>query len=183
MINYQRYAQDYRTHYIYIKCLSKLIDDSVLFSKLKSNDGGLPFLKKKENLIKLTKKSLKDEHKIVCMDNEYSYACTSWLPVKIYYLLFNQFLTIEYIIKGDEGIFSTSHINCIKNFTNKLENGEIEFSDSILNQVFDRSILNYRSGIAGANLSLNTDLDIIYKLIMKKVANYKLENWRRKKNF
>lgn len=171
--------QDYKTHYVYIKCLSRLINNCSLICNSRINDKKLPLLDKKKNLIRLTKKSLKDEYEIVCEDDEYSYACTSWLPVKTYYLLFNQFLTIEYIIKGDEDIFSTSHINCLKNFTKKLEKKEIEFSNSILNKVFDRSILNWKSEVPGANLSLDTDSEILYKLIMKKIAKYKLDDWKR----
>lgn len=171
--------QDYRTHYVYIKCLSRLIDGCFLIYNSRVNDKKLPFLKKKGNLIKLTKKSLEDEYKIVCADNEYSYACISWLPVKIYYLLFNQFLTLEYIIKGKEDVFNTKHIDCLKNFTNKLEKKEIEFSNPILNQVFDKSILDWKSGIPGANLSSNTEKKILYRLIMKITANYKLNDWKR----
>jgi len=174
--------QDYKTHYVYIKCLSGLINDCSLICNSRINNKKLPFLNKKGNLIKLTKKSLKDEYKIVCEDDEYSYACTSWLPVKTYYLLFNQFLTIEYIIKGEENIFNISHTNCLKNFTDKLKEKEIEFSNTLLNYVFDKSILNYRSKIPGANLSFDTDPKVLYRLIMKKVADYKLKDWKRKKN-
>ena len=60
---------------------------------------GLPDIDQKKNLIVLTKKSLSDEKKIVDIDKDYSYASTSWLPVKSYYLIFNVLLTVEYVIK------------------------------------------------------------------------------------
>ncbi|MCK9578227.1 hypothetical protein M0R01_01880 [bacterium] len=171
--------QSYKTHYNYIKCLSRLISGSTLKSNLSLTKDSLKFLDQKRNLIDLTRKSLKDEYGIVCIDNEYSYASTSWLPVKTYYLLFNQLLTIEYIIKNDKNVFNTKHIDCVNIFTEKLKTKEIEFSDPILNQVFDKSILSYSSKTSGANLSHKTKPDVMYKLIMKKIAEYKLKDWQR----
>lgn len=171
--------QSYKTHYNYISCLSQLIKGSSLKCTAVLTKDNLPFLEKKLNLIDLTKKSLKDEYEIVRIDNEYSYASTSWLPVKTYYLLFNQLLTIEYVIKNNKNVFNTKHIDCVNIFTEKLKTKEIEFSNPILNQVFDKSILNYSSKTSGANLSHKTKPDVMYKLIMKKMAEYKLEDWQR----
>lgn len=171
--------QSYKTHYNYISCLSQLIKGSSLKCAAVLTKDNLPFLEKKLNLIDLTKKSLKDEYEIVLIDNEYSYASTSWLPVKTYYLLFNQLLTIEYVIKNNKNVFNTKHIDCVNIFTEKLKTKEIEFSDPILNQVFDKSILKYSSKKSGANLSHKTKPDIMYKLIMKKIAEYKLKDWQR----
>jgi len=101
------------------------------------------------------------------------------LPVKTYYLLFNQLLTIEYIIKNDKSSFNIKHIDCVNIFTEKLKNKELEFSEPLLNQIFDKSILNYSSKKSGANLSHKTSSDVMYKLIMKKIAEYKLKDWQR----
>src|SRR5260221_2705750 len=88
----------FRTHHHYNRSLRLLIEGSTLsHSDVKRIvRGPIPLLDTKKNLIELTKKSLNDEANIVRSDQDYSYASTSWLPVKTYYLLFNVMMTIEY---------------------------------------------------------------------------------------
>lgn len=64
------------THYNYIHCLKALMGSSTLsFTNIRSvSPASLPELDNKKNLIDLTKKSLRDEARIVSMDKEYSYA-------------------------------------------------------------------------------------------------------------
>ena len=145
----------------------------------KLNKAKLPDLDSKKNLITLTFKSLKDEHAIVQQDRDYSYASTSWLPVKTYYLLFNLMLTIEYILLIQKTVFNCSHVKCIEEFTRKLEAKEVEFNEVLLNNVFDQSILKYKE-TTGANLSKRVSLDRRYTMAIRKIANYKLDEWKRK---
>ena len=91
--------QAYDTHLNYIKCLASLMSGTTLQYNNSLQKAGLPDIDQKKNLIVLTKKSLSDEKKIVDIDKDYSYASTSWLPVKSYYLIFNVLLTVEYVIK------------------------------------------------------------------------------------
>lgn len=139
----------------------------------------LEHLDTKRNLIDLTLKSLKDEYNIVQQDNSYSYASTSWLPIKTYYLIFNLMLTVEYILQIQKSVFSYQHIKCIEEFTRKLEAKEIEFSEPLLNNVFDRNIFKHKE-VSGANLSRRIGIDRRYTMAIKKVAKYKLEEWKRK---
>ena len=171
--------QAYDTHYNYIKCLCKLLRGATLSSSQSLAKIAIPEIETKSNLIKLTKISLRDEHEIVKIDEDYSYASTSWLPIKSYYLIFNILLTIEYIIKTQNTAFKLPHTSCIKEFTRKLETGEITFSEPLLNQVFDRSILNYK-GKAGANLSSRTGIEEMYKMTIRKIAMYKNNDWKTK---
>ncbi len=140
---------------------------------------GTPDVDGKKNLISLTKKSLIDEYKIVKIDKDYSYASTSWLPVKAYYLIFNILLTIEYIFKLQKNAFRLGHTACIEEFTRKLKAGEIQFSEPILNQVFDHSILTHVVK-SGANLSSRTSPNEMYKMAIRKIARYKLDDWKLK---
>jgi len=178
-INNLTERQSFDTHFNYIRCLSTLMSGAELRYKRKCNPSSIPSVNMKENIIKLTAKSLKDEYEIVQIDNNYSYASTSWLPVKSYYLIFNLLLTIDYLLKLQENVFQLTHSACVEEFTRKLKKGELEFSEKILNQVFDRTIINYREQV-GANLSTNVDLNRMFKMSMRKVANYKLEEWKRK---
>lgn len=176
---YERQAYD--THFNYIECLFYLTNGLTIkyVGGLKKAD--LPFLEKKKNLIYLTKQSLSDEYKIVQIDKDYSYASTSWLPIKSYYLIFNVLLTIEYIFKIQKSIYNTTHASCINEFTRKLSSGEIIFSEPILNQVFNKSILTYKIR-SGANLSRRTSMPDRYKMALRKIAWYKEEDWKRRNN-
>lgn len=171
--------QAYDTHFNYIKCLCSLTKDTTLQYKGSLRKAGLPDIDEKKNLIDLTKKSLNDEHKIVGIDKDYSYASTSWLPVKSYYLIFNILLTIEYIFKIQKGIFRLGHTNCVDEFTRKLKSQEIEFSNPILNQVFDQTILSHKVA-SGANLSLRTTDEDMYKMAIRKIAKYKVDDWKQR---
>jgi hypothetical protein len=88
-------------------------------------------------------------------------------------------LTIEYILIIQQSVFNWSHVKCIEEFTRKLGTKEIEFDIAILNSVFDQSILKHKE-ISGANLSKRISLDRRYKMAIKKIANYKLDEWKRK---
>src|ERR1700719_4583477 len=104
----------FRTHHNYIRSLKNLMSGSTL---VHANIGKIaqaptPLLEFKKNLIELTKRSLRDEARIVRVDKEYSYASTSWLPVKVYYLLFNEMLTIDYLFTLDPQSFKLGHGKC-----------------------------------------------------------------------
>ena len=143
------------------------------------NKAALPDLDEKKNLIDLTKKSLSDERKIVAIDQEYSYASTSWLPIKSHYLVFNILVTIEYILKIQKTIFRLGHSPCIDEFTRKLQTKEMEFSEPLLNQVFDQKILSYVVK-AGSNLSGKIAPSQMYKMAIRKIAKYKLDEWKKR---
>lgn len=171
--------QAYDTHLNYIKCLCNLVKGVSLKYTGSLRQGLIPDIDEKKNLISLTKKSLNDEYKIVQIDADYSYASTSWLPVKAYYLIFNILLTIEYVFKLQKTIFRFSHTGCVDEFSRKLSSGEIEFSEPILNQVFDQTILSHTVK-SGANLSSRTSPSDMYKMAIRKIAKYKLDDWKQK---
>ena len=170
--------QSYDTHHNYIRCLCRLVHGTILNATQTLNKAPIPLIDTKNNLVALTKRSLRDEFDIVQIDNDYSYASTSWLPVKSYYLVFNTLLSIEYTYKIQSNNFIMSHTGCIEEFSRKLRDGEIVFSQPILNQVFDQSILSYKT-TTGANLSGRTPEDEMYKLAIRKIAKYKVDDFKR----
>jgi len=177
--NLQKERQAFDTHYNYSDCLEYLTKGISIKILKNLNQASLIHLDTKKNLIDLTLKSLEDEYNIVQQDNDYSYASTSWLPVKTYYLIFNLMLTVEYILQVQKSVFNYHHIKCIEEFTRKLEAKEIEFSEPLLNNVFDRNILKHKE-VSGANLSRRIDIGRRYTMAIKKVAKYKFEEWKRK---
>lgn len=172
--------QAFDTHYNYADCLAALTTSLVIKFSGSLTSRALPYLETKDNLIRLTKKSLEDEYNIVQIDRDYSYASTSWLPIKGYYLLFNTLLTIEYILTGRENTFSLGHERCVENFTARLGRQEVQFSNSLLNKVFSGSIFNLREA-PGANLSRRISIDRRYQMAMKKASIYKRGEWQRRK--
>lgn len=171
----------YDTHFHYIECLCNLMNGVTIRYTGSLKKAATPDVDTKKNLIELTKKSLNDERKIVKIDQDYSYASTSWLPIKSYYLLFSILVTIEYIFKIQKSIYRLGHVACVDEFTRKLKFGEIIFSEPLLNQVFDQSILKFKVK-SGANLSRKTSKSEMYKMALRKISMYKLEDWKQKNN-
>ncbi len=179
VVNPKTEREAFDTHSNYIDCLSSLTNGLRLKYQRSLKHSELKKVDLKENLIKLTNKSLDDEYNIVKIDKDYSYASTSWLPIKSYYLLYHLLTTIDYIIKIQESAFSLGHARCVEGFTNKLTQGDIEFNNPTLNQVFDRKILDHKE-TTGANLSRRPDINRIYLMSIRKVARYKFAEWKRK---
>lgn len=167
------------THRNYAECLASLLQGASLAYTPHLSSHALPLLDRKENLIRLTKRSLDDERGIVDQDKDYSYASTSWLPVKGYYLLFNLLLTIEYVIHPEQAAFALSHTKCVETFTRRLKDGELAFDQPVLNRVFDGGIFQHQEK-AGANLSRAISLDRQFKMAMAKIADYKQDEWKRR---
>ena len=141
----------------------------------------IPLVDLKKNLIDLTKQSLNDEARIVRKDQDYSYASTSWLPVKTYYLLFNMMMTIDYLFTLDSASFKISHAKCSEKFTKRLSDKEIAFvQHQRLNIVYDKTVFFHREA-PGANLRAAIVSDQHATQAMKKIAQYKLKEWMRLK--
>ena len=168
------------THHNYAECLASLVDGASLAYTPLLHRHQLPLLDRKANLIALTKRSLEEERRIVDLDKDYSFASTSWLPVKGYYLLFNLLLTIEYVINPEPSAFTMSHAKCLRAFTKRLNDRELAFDQPVLNTVFDGAIFQHREQ-SGANLSRRIGLERRFRIAMAKIADYKEEEWKRQK--
>jgi hypothetical protein len=134
-------------------------------------------LKDKSHLIVLTKKSLDDELAIVQEDAAYSTASVLWLPSKAYYLLYHQLSLIEYLLTEDKTLLRMSHKFCLERFSDRLSKGELVFSHPPFNFLFDKKILEFKTQ-SGEHLRNDVLDDVMHKLIMKKVAMYKCEDYK-----
>lgn len=170
---------DFETHLLYVSLICRLSKKCSLTCHKKPTlkKEGLVAVKEKTSLIKLTKNSIDDENKIVEFDKEYSTASVLWLPIKTYYLVYHLMCVIDFLIKGDKKSLSSKHQENIENFNSMLENGELVFDKALLNQVFDNSILNFKTN-SGEHFKQSASDELIYKLIMKKVAKEKVENYK-----
>lgn len=170
---------DFETHLKYVKLLSRLSRGLSITCRfpaaLKLAD--LPKIREKSRLIDLTKQSIKDEHSIVQMDDEYSTAAVLWLPIKAYYLAYHLLCVIDYLLTGKPSMLRAKHGECVEHYSKMLANGSLQFSEPLFNQVFDKSILNFKTA-SGEHLRRTVADDVLYKLIMKKIANEKIASFK-----
>lgn len=177
--NSDRFAFD--THLNYINSLSSLTADLKIEYTNDVKKMAIPSYEKKKNIINLTLRSLKDEYEIINVDPEYSYASTTWLPVKAYYLIFNLLLTAEYCIRPNEKSFKISHTKLISSWNKMIKNGEVIISPSEIGIVYGPEIFDFKLP-KYATFRKGTAKEDLFKSAMKMVAKYKYEEWKSKIN-
>lgn len=170
---------DFETHLKYAKLIAELSENLKIATfpnpKLSALDIGK--LKDKIQLVKLTKISIDQEYKIVSFDKDYSTASVLWLPIKTYYLIYHLLCIMDCLLSGKMSSLTSGHHDCIKNFNDMLENSVIQFNKPLLNTVSDVNIFKFVTK-SGEHLKESAPNDVIYQLLMKKIANDKIENYQ-----
>src|ERR1700674_4423599 len=170
---------DYTTHYTYVSRLNRLsralVVTCTLTPKLRKSE--LQKAAGKLNLVELTWQSIKDELNIVDADEEYSTASVLWLPVKTYYLLYHVLSIIDFMMSGDLRSLTIKHGDFTDTFARRIQNRELILSEPRFNQVFDQNIFGFKE-VSGEHLRNDASDELIYTLVMKQIATYKLENQR-----
>lgn len=170
---------DFETHLKYATLIAKLSTGlkvtSSITPKLKASE--TQHLKDKIQLVKLTKLSLDQEYKIVALDKDYSSASVLWLPIKSYYLLYHLLCITDCLITGKLSSLTAGHHDCVDTFNQMLKSSQLQFTEPLLNSVFDENILNFKT-VSGEHLKSSVSDATIYNLIMKKVANGKIDNYK-----
>lgn len=175
----QTETQSFQTHLIYIQKLALLsrnlnlevntpIVDNVLTQEQ------IRKVEAKLKLIEMTKFSVDQELAIVRIDPSYSSSSILWLPIKIYYLNYHLLCLIDFFLTSKETSLSIGHKECLGEFSRRLQKNDITFSEPIFNQTFDKSILDFIVQ-PGSNLTMRSDNNEIFKLLMKKTAKESLE--------
>lgn len=174
-------GNDFITHLKYASCLAKLSQGLTfsLSTSLKPPIPNIGMLKNKLNLVKLMKKSLCHEYEIVTIDKNYSAAAVLWLPTKTYYLLYHQLSVLDCILTGDEKPLRIKHGECLKKFANRIKACELRFSHPLLNNVFDKDILEFKENRPGEHLSHKASDEFIFKRLMKLTGKYNLKEFKR----
>lgn len=181
---------DFITHLNYVKCLKTISDGLNLECKLDirgkiQNENRI--LKKKINLIKLIKRSLDEEYKMIELNPGFGEVCVLWIAIKSYYLIFNLLLVLDYFISASESSFNFTHYGLLKKFKDRLDNQEIVFSKQIFNINFNCFWIIKLNIRKGYNLKIfNVDLNESILQVLKKLVLYKIEDFQRKemiKNF
>ena len=176
---------DFRTHMNYVSCLNKISKDlsiSLLLNIKTKSDYDSKKLKKKLDLIKLIKKSLDEEYKFTIKNEEFAEIGSTWIAVKSYYLIFNMCLIVCFLINDEEKNLNLGHKNVLNNIKKLIKEKKIIFNKKEFNEFhICKEALKFR---LSKNESLRLDLEDNKRIssILKKIAEYKLENFKREEN-
>jgi len=124
--------------------------------------------------------NLEKEMEIIEELQDHSIVCSSWIPVKSYYLFFNLSLILEYLISGNEHVLKQeSHLGLLNRLKDRIKNKELIFSENCFNQIYTATGIDQWKFEPGNNLRtvLQIDRD---KQIVKKLLNYSKEEFRRR---
>jgi hypothetical protein len=179
---------DFSTHANYIEFLCSFSKNMTLefhqkiTNKIKSPSG---LIKQKARLIDSTIKSIQEEGKIIAENIGFARVCCSWIPVKSYYIIFNSLLILKYLITCDEKAFSSGHTELNNDFKGYLGKGELKFSQDFFNKVYTGKGIETMSAWtspSGESLKKGDFVkDFRYNHIVKKIIDYRKEEFRRVK--
>ena len=175
---------DFVTHHNYVMHLKALARNLSIDTSLKFKEKFIlpKEINKKLSLLRLTLKGIENESDVISENPEYSIICVSWISVKSYYLLFNMLCTLKLLINCDKKAFSCSHFNIINTFKGYLKRRELFFNNNEFNNIYKaEDILKWKAK-SGANIKRNSpDYAERFNQILKKLVNYKLEEFQRQK--
>lgn len=175
---------DFLTHSNYLEFLRNLSNDLSCSSTITppQNIPTSNLLIKKNKLISLTFDNLVAEMNSIDHFHDYSSICVSWIPVKAYYLIFNELLLLEYLLNGSTEWLTKGHSGLLDKFKEQIGNGQIEFSAHEFNKRFIPSAIEAWSIPVGANVARGTTSEIRQQEIIRILYRYSREEFRRVRN-
>ena len=171
---------DFDTHAYYLEFMREQSDSlkvkvNIKEKKLNNLDKSLVT---KVSLLKLTLKNIEAEKNQIDSYPEYSVVCSSWISVKSYYLVFNLFIILEYLIRADSSYLNPSHTavhNCLKDL--------IESNILVLNNQYFRKVISTREALDWnaplySNVKPNIATSVRSKQVLKILARYSKEKYK-----
>lgn len=173
---------DYDVHFKYVSRIGVLSRGLSISHTLKPavSADAIKDLDRKLRIIERTNKLLEEQIECIRDDAEYAHACIGWLPAQAYYNLYHLLAIIEYILTGKKQHLRISHNMCLTGLVQRLSDSSVRFSCPLFNNVWDKAILNFKS-MPGEVLSQGITDDRLISLVMKKVANDTLLDFKSKK--
>lgn len=172
-----------RTHLnyvIFMKEFSDKLEIKLNFNINSKSKFKKTFLSKKLKLIRIIKENLDDEYKKAIQEKEFAKICSLWIPVKSYYLIFNQLLVLCALINDEEGNLDYSHKRVIANFSKMLKENKISFNKTGFNQVYTcKEINNFKTKIGDNLRKKDVEEELRIRGILKKLCSYKFESYCR----
>jgi len=173
---------DFQTHLNYVLSMKNFSDglkiklNSSIQSKTKIKKS---LLSKKLKFIKMIKENLDDEYKKSMQEKEFAKICSMWIPVKSYYLIFNQLLVLCSLVNSNIGNISYSHRKSIVNFRKMIKEHVISFNKNCFNKVYNcMEAIKFKTK-SGNNLKKDIEKELRVKGILKKICSYKFESYCR----
>ncbi len=175
---------EFLTHSNYVKCLKNL-SEKVVFDCEYSVDK-LKFgksLRIKIKLINLTHGNIIEEYKKISSFREYSVICSSWIPVKSYYLIFNLLLVLNYLLTNDEICLKKRHWELLADFKKLLKSKKAKFNKVFFNFCIGANkILSWQIPKSENLKRVNIDRIKRVKQILKILYRYSKEDYKSRKN-
>jgi hypothetical protein len=177
---------EFRTHLNYLKCIRHLSLNLTLktnnISPL-SNKPVTSVAKKKATLIKLTKENIDAEMNQINDFIEYSQICISWIPVKSYYLFFNELILLLYLITDDDKWLLEDHKKIHMKLKELIRNKNINFSSTDFNTIYIPSrILEWKIQSGNNVIRNNLNYQSLERQLIKKMFAYCKEDYKRSKS-
>jgi len=136
----------------------------------------------KVKLIELTLENLKEEKSNIDKYPDYAVVCVSWVPVKSYYLIFNMLVLLQYLKSTSNTYLTITHSGLFDSFREALEKKEFTFNNDYFNQTYQVEEIWKWKIPKWENVKRNSaDEELRYKQIMKKLALYGAEDFKRNK--
>ncbi len=176
---------DFTTHFNYIEFLAKATTNIKLEStkELTKEIKKIESIDKKVRLIKLTVENLDYEQFAITKEPEYAKVCITWIPVKSYYLIFNLMLLLKYLLSAEEKSLDSTHGYLLNDFTRCLSSGVLIFSEKKFNNVHTcEKAQAWKSTLTSNNLKINYDADTLCLQLIKILARYKEDEYKRRNN-
>ncbi len=175
---------DFQTHLNYVLFMEKFSNglniklniDIDINTKFKKTS-----LSKKLKFIKMIKENLEDEYKKSMQEVEFAKICSMWIPVKSYYLIFNQLLVLCSLINNNEKNLNYSHKKSIVDFREMIKKGIVFSNKEEFNKIYScLKATNFKTKI-GDNLREDVEEGLRIKGILKKLCSYKFESYCRER--
>ncbi len=175
---------DFMTHSNYIECLKNLSEQIIFNCNYPKNKlSSCKLLQTKIKLINLTFENIIEEYKKIRSFQEYAIICSSWIPVKSYYLIFNLLLVLGYMLSGDERYFRKGHKKVFAEFKRQLELKNSSFDKPIFNCCVNANrILSWQIPKSENLKKINVDRRKRIKQIIKILYRYAKEDYKNKNN-
>ena len=173
----------FRTHYNYSDFMRKK-SEGLEFSFIRKIKGvSFEFKEecnKKIRLIKCFKKSLDNEHASIQGCEEFAQFNNTWIATKGYYLLFHSWCVLFSIINDNKQFLNHGHLGIINLIKKAIEEGNLNLNKIEFKNLHSYSSLGLKKGKPGKHLCEDYDEQEILNFLIRKIAEYKLEDFKRR---
>lgn len=177
---------EFRTHSNYLNFISELSSGLIIIPSVTPTTrlSVIPVLvKKKISLTLLTFNNIDLEMDQINKFRDYAQICSSWIPVKSYYLFFNLVLILEWLIDDDIKWLTQTHEAVNRRLKDLIRNKEINFSEPCFNTIIPAVSVSSWKIPSGSNMVIgNPDPKTRYRQIIKKILDYKKDDFKRRRN-